>query len=70
MCYESGVVFTWKRSAIIALVVLSIVGAFGYLFYDLNQTILAFGDMSELIDETPMIGSDGEESYYQSDTLL
>ncbi|GEA61265.1 hypothetical protein [Vibrio comitans] len=60
MCYESGFKFIFKQGMMATLVVLLLSAAFGYLFYDLNQTILAFGDANELIDEAPITLLTGE----------
>ncbi|NMO74511.1 hypothetical protein BCS96_15230 [Vibrio breoganii] len=62
MRYEIGFTFVLKQGIGILLAVLLIVSAFFYLSYDLNQTILAFGDVNELIDETPITVLVGEYS--------
>lgn len=62
MRYETGFTFVLKQGIGILIAVLLIVSAFFYLSYDLNQTILAFGDANELIDETPVMVLVGEYS--------
>ena len=60
MRYESGFNFIFKQGIMILLVMLLMSVEFSYLFYDLNQTILAFGDANELINETPVTVLIGE----------
>ncbi|GEA52765.1 hypothetical protein VIN01S_35690 [Vibrio inusitatus NBRC 102082] len=54
MRYESDFILVFKQGIAILLVVLLILGAFLYVSHDINQTILAFGDVNELMDETPV----------------
>lgn len=61
MCYESGVIYMIKKGLSVLLVVLLILSAFGYLYYDLNQTLLAVGDASGLMCESPMIDLASDE---------